>query len=40
MLGSRVTCPDCGAVLEVVEEDRLELEEVFEEYGEGEEEIL
>lgn len=36
-LGSRITCPDCGASLEVVEEDPLELEEI---YMEGEEGIL
>lgn len=30
VFGRRLTCPECGAVLEVVEEDPLELEEVFE----------
>lgn len=29
--GKRITCPECGATLEVIEEDPLELEEV--EYG-------
>lgn len=33
-IGNRVTCPDCGALLEVIEEDPLELEEVYEEKGE------
>lgn len=28
--GSRVTCSECGALLEVVEEDPLTLEEVVE----------
>ncbi|MGC9529322.1 MAG: lysine biosynthesis protein LysW [Candidatus Bipolaricaulaceae bacterium] len=27
--GTRLTCPECGAFLEVVEEDPLELEEVL-----------
>ncbi|MCR4392306.1 MAG: lysine biosynthesis protein LysW [Candidatus Acetothermia bacterium] len=26
--GKRITCPECGAILEVIEEDPLELEEV------------
>lgn len=30
VFGRRITCPGCGAVLEVVEEDPLELEEVFD----------
>lgn len=30
VFGRRLTCPECGAVLEVVEEDPLELEEVLE----------
>lgn len=33
-IGNRVTCPDCGALLEVIEENPLELEEVYEEKGE------
>jgi lysine biosynthesis protein LysW len=35
--GRRLTCPECGSVLEVVEEDPLELEEVFD-FGEDLEE--
>jgi lysine biosynthesis protein LysW len=30
VFGRRITCPECGAVLEVVEEDPLELEEVLD----------
>lgn len=30
VLGRRLTCPECGAVLEVVEEEPLELQEVFD----------
>ena len=30
VFGRRITCPECGSVLEVVEEDPLELEEVFD----------
>ena len=30
VFGRRLTCPECGAVLEVVEEDPLELEEVLD----------
>lgn len=31
--GSRVTCPECGASLEVVEEKPLTLEEVVEDFS-------
>ncbi len=30
LFGRRITCPECGSLLEVVEEDPLELEEVFD----------
>lgn len=33
VFGRRITCPECGSMLEVVEEDPLELEEVFD-FGE------
>ncbi len=43
VFGRRVTCPECGSVLEVVEEDPLELEEVAfgfdEDFDEDEDEF-
>ncbi|MCS7240388.1 MAG: lysine biosynthesis protein LysW [Candidatus Bipolaricaulota bacterium] len=30
VFGRRITCPECGSMLEVVEEEPLELEEVFD----------
>lgn len=28
VMGRQITCPECGAMLEVIEEDPLELEEI------------
>ncbi len=30
VFGRRITCPECGSLLEVVEEEPLELEEVLD----------
>lgn len=39
VLGRHLTCPECGAVLEVVEEEPLELEEVLDFQDELDEEF-